>query len=107
MAKGKVRIATCQFAIVGDIDRNFACIVRQMKQARREGADLAHFPECALSGYMGRELRDESEIDYGRLERRTREILELAQELKLWVVLGSTHRLGRGHHTGPLKRQDT
>ena len=41
MATGKVRIATCQFAIVKDIDRNFACVVRQMKQARGEGAEEA------------------------------------------------------------------
>ena len=89
----RLRVATCQFSVSSDIDANAACVMRQMRIARRGGADIAHFSECALSGYLGIELSSERLLDYDRLTLRTEKIVALAQELKLWVVLGSTHRI--------------
>jgi len=96
MSTRRLRIATCQFAVTADIDANFARVVRQMRNARRRGADIAHFSECSLSGYLGVELRNERQLNYDRLIDRTRQIIALAQELDLRVVLGSTHRLADG-----------
>ena len=58
MKKGKLTVATCQFPVTGDIDRNFAYIARQMRRASQQKADVAHFPECALSGYAGVDFHD-------------------------------------------------
>lgn len=93
MAKGKLKIATCQFAVSSSIARNLRSIIAQMRRAKKARADIVHFPECALTGYAGVDMDDLSSLDWGLLKESTREIMALAAKLKLWVVLGSTHRL--------------
>lgn len=93
MAKKKLRIATCQFPIGSSINRNAEYILSLMKQAKKKRAELVHFSECALSGYAGVDLTSIDELDWALLTERTEEIMASARQLKLWVVLGSTHRL--------------
>lgn len=88
-----LRVATCQFSVEGDIDHNRRAVLRQMQQAAEQRADIAHFSECALSGYAGVDIPDTAAINWDRLTAATRDIQTLAKELKLWVLLGSTHRL--------------
>ncbi len=90
-------VATCQFPVDGDIEVNLRHILRQMKRARAEGADIAHFSESALSGYLGVDLPSVRELDFDRLVSATQEIQQAARELKLWVLLGSTHQLSGRH----------
>ncbi len=71
--------------------------MRQMLSARERGADVAHFPEACLSGYAGADFPSYDGFDWELLERVTRQVLALAGELGLWVVLGSTHRLTGDH----------
>jgi predicted amidohydrolase len=92
----KLRIATCQFPVSDDIARNARYLTRQMREARENGADVAHFCEGALSGYAGVDFEDFDSFDWRALEDSTRRILDLARELRLWVLLGSSHRLTRG-----------
>ena len=93
VAPGILSVATCQFAVCGDVDANAARIRELMQQAADKGADIAHFSECALSGYASVDFDSFAEYDWSRLNDRTLEIIALAAELKLWVVLGSSHRL--------------
>ena len=93
----RLRVATCQFAIGGSIARNARQIRRQMQQAASAGADLVHFPECALSGYAGTDFPSWEGFDWDGLVRHTQDICRLAAELKLWTVLGSAHRLTPPH----------
>ena len=44
---GKLRLATCQFPVSGDIRANGEWIRRQIHEAHERDADLVHFPECA------------------------------------------------------------
>jgi len=69
----------------------------QMRAAHRRAADLIHFPECALSGYAGRDRRSLETLHWGLLRAATESILALARELKVWVAVGSTHRLSDSH----------
>lgn len=52
-----------------------------------------HFPECALSGYVGVDFPSFEGYDWKLLREQTGRIIELAGKLGLWVVLGSSHRL--------------
>ncbi|MFH0963744.1 MAG: carbon-nitrogen hydrolase family protein [Planctomycetota bacterium] len=98
MVGRRIRVATCQFPVTKSIEGNFEHIVEQMRCAGARKADVVHFSECALSGYMGRELRTERELDYAQLRKRTEDVMEAARGLGVWVVVGSTHRL-TGHHS--------
>lgn len=93
----KLTIATAQFPISGDIIANRRYIVRQMRAAARRGADVVHFPETALSGYAGIDFTSFEGFDWDVLTEATELIMSLARDLRVWVVLGSTHRLSRHH----------
>jgi predicted amidohydrolase len=93
VADGILKIATCQFAVSGDIGWNAEIIQNFLHEAKRLGADIVHFPECALSGYAGADFDSLEGYDWQRLAEETKKIISLAGELKLWVALGSTHRL--------------
>jgi predicted amidohydrolase len=88
-------IATCQFPVSADIERNCQFIARQIKHAADRGAQVAQFPECALSGYA--DTTDYTKLDWNQLEAATRSIMELAGKLGIWAILGSAHRLSGKH----------
>src|SRR5262249_30506730 len=94
---GKLRLATCQFPVSAGVRANRPRVRTQMRRASDDGADLIHFPECALSGYAGVDLPSIQDLDWDALHRETEAILALARELGVWVVLGSTHRLSGDH----------
>lgn len=90
---GRLTIATCQFPVDADINKNRAYVLRQIRQAAGRGADVVHFPECALSGYAGSDMADLSNLDWDLLRRATLDVMAAAAAAGVWVVLGSTHRL--------------
>ena len=65
-------IATCQFPTSEDINRNCNYILKQMTNARTGGAQLAHFPEACLPGYVGHDLDSYKNLDWHLLESCTR-----------------------------------
>jgi predicted amidohydrolase len=93
MASGILRIATCQFAVGADVRRNAEQIRGFLSDAAGEGADLVHVPECALCGYAGIDWPTLKDFDWELLVGETQAIMELAGRLKIWVALGSMHRL--------------
>lgn len=93
MESGQLRIATCQFPVCAQVQANAEQIVSLMKQAGREKADIVHFSECALSGYASVDFESFESFNWDLLKAKTLEIMALAAELKIWVVLGSSHRL--------------
>ena len=93
MSTGVIKIATCQFPVCADIDTNAGHITTLMRQATEKNADIVHFSECALSGYASVDFESFTDYNWNLLKTKTLEIIELAGQLNLWVVLGSSHRL--------------
>ena len=91
--RGILKIATCQFAVGRSIKRNSRRICEFLRKAAKAKADIAHFPECALSGYVGTDFPSFAGYDWELLKEETLKIMALAGKLRLWVVLGSTHHL--------------
>ncbi len=89
----KLKIAACQFPVSADIAENCRWIKKYMQRAKSGGADIAHFPEAAISGYCGVDWKDLDGFDWDELVRQTRDIMSLAAKLKIWVAAGSMHRL--------------
>ncbi|MHC4150157.1 MAG: carbon-nitrogen hydrolase family protein [Planctomycetota bacterium] len=93
MATGVLKVATCQFAVSRSIKRNARKICEFLRKAKKTKADVVHFSECALSGYVGTDFPNFAGYDWDLLREETQKILTLTGKLGLWVVLGSTHRL--------------
>jgi len=89
----KLSIATCQFPVSDNIEENAGWIIKQMEEAHAQGATLAHFPECALSGYPGVDMLTMESFQWNLLHSYTDSITALAQQLDMWVLLGSIHEL--------------
>jgi predicted amidohydrolase len=88
-----LKIATCQFGVNDSVKRNAKRICDFLRKAKKARADIVHFSECALSGYVGTDFPNFAGYDWNLLKAETEKIMALAAKLKLWVVLGSTHRL--------------
>jgi predicted amidohydrolase len=89
----KLAVATCQFPTSADISANLVHALDLMRAAKARGADVAHFPEACLSGYAGSDFPSHKGFDWQRLADAIHDVLALAGELRLWVILGSAHRL--------------
>ncbi len=92
-----VRVATCQLPVKADIEANLRYVARQIRVAKKRAADVAHFPEGALSGYAGSDFDTFQGFDWDGLQHATDRVLDLARQLGIWVILGSAHRLSGGH----------
>ena len=93
MVKNILKIATCQFAVSSSIEKNSWSICHYIRKASSEGADVVHFSECALSGYVGTDFPNFADYDWELLKTETLKIMSLAAKQKIWVILGSTHEL--------------
>lgn len=97
MSEGLLNIASCQFPVSADIVANADAICRLMQQAARQGAQIIHFSECALSGYAGVDFTSFECFDWDTLVRQTQRVMALSAQLNVWTVLGSCHRLTAPH----------
>lgn len=97
MSQGILKIATCQFAVSRDIRRNGRQICEFLRKASKARADIVHFPECALSGYVGTDFPSFDGYNWDLLKEETLKIMAMAGKLRLWVVLGSTHKLSESN----------
>ena len=95
MPRGRLRIATCQFAETWNPARNAEIVRGYIAAAKKRRADVVHFHECCLSGY-GRPV-GEPGYDWDPLRRAMQSVLAEARRRRIWVVLGSSHRLTPPH----------
>lgn len=93
----KLKVATCQFPVDGDVERNCDFVLRQMTAASQRGAAVVHFSETCLFGYPGSEFSSFKEFDWKLLDHCTRQVMDLAEKLRVWVILGTSHRLTGRH----------
>jgi predicted amidohydrolase len=90
---GTIKIATCQFPVSEIVEQNSKYIQKFLRKAKKLGAEIVHFSECALSGYAGVDFESFDNYDWPLLVKETKKIMALAGKLQLWVVLGSSHQL--------------
>jgi predicted amidohydrolase len=89
----RLKVATCQFSVSGDVDENARYVKGFIKEASANKADIVHFSEAALSGYARVDFQDFDGYDWAKLRTHTQEIMGLAREHRIWVVVGSAHYL--------------
>jgi len=89
----QVTLATAQSYISADVRENGRELRRLIELAKQEGADIVHFPEAAMSGYVRRQILDWSEVDWKILQEELNETAKFAGEMGIWVVVGGNHQL--------------
>ena len=92
-----IRIAIAQPTITADARANGKTVRSLMRKAAAGRARLVQFPEGMLSGYAKEQIADWSDVDWDAVRDELEQIMALAAELKLWVVLGSAHPLTPPH----------
>jgi predicted amidohydrolase len=92
-----IRIAIAQPTITADARMNGQTVRSLMRKAAAGSARLVQFPEGLLSGYAKEQIGDWSEVDWDAVRDELEQIMALAAELRLWVVLGSAHPLTPPH----------
>ncbi|TCO24795.1 putative amidohydrolase [Kribbella steppae] len=92
-----IRIAIAQPTITADARANGKTVRSLMRKAAGGRARLVQFPEGLLSGYAKEQIADWSDVDWDAVCDELEQIMALAAELKLWVVLGSAHPLTPPH----------
>ena len=75
-----------------DISANAIHIADHMTLAGKAGAKIVHFPETALSGYIGAHFNSLDGMDWGGLDAALQSICDLAKALGIWTVVGSTRQ---------------
>lgn len=81
-------MASCQFPVIKDVDRNAEYIGHYMEKAAAASACLLHASEACLSGFTSF-----TDFDWERLRWNTACLREMAAALGLWLVLGLAHFL--------------
>ena len=79
----KLSVATCQFPTRADINSNFQYVSQLMRNAKEQGADVAHFPDSCLSGYASADIESHEGFDWNLLQECTYKLIDLAGELEL------------------------
>lgn len=95
-APPRLTVATCQIPVGHDIARNTAHIVDLIRRAAAAGADIAHFPERAISGYGPEAWPDWTGFDWPALEAAVETVATEARANGIWVAAGSVHRRSVG-----------
>jgi predicted amidohydrolase len=85
-------VATCQIPVEHDIGRNLRHILDLIRRAAAAGADVAHFPECALSGYGPASWPDWEGFAWSAVDEAVEAVRAEARAWRIWVVTGSVHR---------------
>jgi len=87
----KLKVATCQFPVGGDIESNAGYMKRFIKEAASNKADIIQFSEAALSGYPPKDIPSFDDFDWAKLQEETHQIMSLAKKHRIWIILGSAH----------------
>ncbi|HVO09391.1 MAG TPA: carbon-nitrogen hydrolase family protein [Vicinamibacteria bacterium] len=91
--RARLRVAACQFPVTRDVAANGRHVRRLLGRAAAGGAQLALFPEAALSGYGGFHFPSFAGYDWKRLRHETVAVQEAAAAARIRVLLGSAHWL--------------
>lgn len=84
-----MRIAACQFAVSGDMHRNFAAMEDAVSRAALRGVRLLAFPECSLTGYPPRNISSASAVDFKEADNLLGRLSGMSASHGIHLLLGA------------------
>ena len=91
-----LRVAVAQIPVCENMETNVRVIADAMCECARRGAEIAVFPETALTGYSPAIGHGRDADEWPTIQAHLQAIATLASDLGLWVVVGSEAREGDG-----------
>jgi predicted amidohydrolase len=92
-----MKIAGVQMDVtIGDAAGNLRRIVERLRETRAAGAELAIFPECAVSGYCFGSLEEARELAQSIPGPATEQVAATCRELGMHAVFGMLEAAGEG-----------
>ena len=85
----KIKVATCQFVLVNDLNKNKRNIIKIIEQSAKKKARIVLFPECALTNYMSEEYNPTEICSSKDMETALVEIAAVAKANKIYVAVGT------------------
>ena len=94
--KTTVKVAAAQLLTDYDLQNNLQKIKKSINEAHSQGCEIVLFHEGCLAGYPnGKVIGD---IDFAAVRNAEKEILDLAGQLGIAVLIGSTSREEKTYH---------
>jgi len=88
-AKSRLAVATCQLLVGQEIRKNAETICSLIDRATDQGAEVVHFPECALSGYGSSKWPLWDGFDWRALDSAVQRVRDCCSKRSIWAVVGS------------------
>ena len=87
-----MRIGSYQFALSNSIHQNMKHFRKAMEEAAEQQVRLLIFPECALTGYPGKDVSHANRFDLQEIKDAFRELEEQSLRLNLFLLFGAVER---------------
>ncbi len=84
-----MRIAAYQFAVSGNMHRNFSSMQKAVCRAAEQDVKLLVFPECSLTGYPPRDLPSSAAADFNLMSSLLDELGRTAMEHGIHIITGT------------------
>ncbi len=84
-----MKIAAYQFAVTNNLDQNMKQIQKALLQASHMGVKLLVFPECALTGYPPRDLKNSSSVSFHELASAFQKLEKLSADYAIHLIVGT------------------
>lgn len=86
-----INLASGQFVISNNIQKNMSIIIKLAKQASKQKARFVLFPECALTGYTGAEIPNTNSLNFQTILDALETIAKTAKQFKIYIGLGTAY----------------
>lgn len=97
-----MRIGAYQFAVSADPAENMRHIRAGVQQAAADGVRFLMFPECAMTGYPGDNMKTPSEIDFHSVDMAMEELRALAVSQRMYILTGMAERVNNGFYNSAV-----
>jgi len=87
-SRSRIKVAAAQILTDHDIEENYLKIIQKIKEAKSKGCEIILFHEGCLTGYPDKKWIHQ--IDFKKVRKAEKQIVKLARELQIAVLLGST-----------------
>lgn len=84
-----MKIGAYQFAVTGNLEGNAKIIENVVIKAAEAGVKLLLFPECSLTGYPPRDIKNSAVVDFRKVSYVFEYLQRLVNERGISVVLGA------------------